>query len=63
MFNLLGFQVNGDVTLKIGISTNTHCTSLQVQDKDIEVKQVKLQLVETYVKSFFSFSALTGLCA
>ncbi|ELK04100.1 Vomeromodulin [Pteropus alecto] len=45
VINLLGFQVDGDVTLDIGISTNdTQCTNLQVQDKDIEVKEVKLRL-------------------
>lgn len=57
VISLLGFQVNGDVTLKIGISTNsTQCVNLQVQDIDIKVNKVYLQLVKTYVRIFFSFS-------
>uniref|UniRef100_K9ILP8 Putative secreted protein n=1 Tax=Desmodus rotundus TaxID=9430 RepID=K9ILP8_DESRO len=48
VISLLGFQVNGDVTLKIGISTNsTQCVNLQVQDMDIKVNKVYLQLVKT----------------
>ncbi|KAM5305897.1 vomeromodulin-like [Glossophaga mutica] len=48
VISLLGFQVNGDVTLKIGISINsTQCVNLRVQDKDIKVKKVYLQLVKT----------------
>ena len=56
--------MNGDVTLKIGISTNsTQCVNLQVQDMDIKVNKVYLQLVKTYVRPFFSFSGAMGLCA
>lgn len=56
--------MDGDVTLDVGISTNdTQCTNLQVQDKDIKVKEVKLRLEKMYVRSFFSFSGSTGLCA
>ncbi|XP_036899767.1 vomeromodulin-like isoform X1 [Sturnira hondurensis] len=48
VISLLGFQVNGDVTLKIGISTNSpQCVNLQVQDIDIKVNKVYLQLVKT----------------
>ncbi|XP_054580250.1 vomeromodulin-like [Eptesicus fuscus] len=48
VISILGFQINGDVTLKIGVSTNdTQCVSLQVQDKDIKATKVYLQLVKT----------------
>ncbi|XP_054430126.1 vomeromodulin-like [Pteronotus mesoamericanus] len=48
VISLLGFQVNGDVTLKIGISTNdTQCVNLEVQDKNIKVNKVYLQLLKT----------------
>ncbi|XP_035865615.1 vomeromodulin-like isoform X2 [Phyllostomus discolor] len=48
VISLLGFQVNGDMTLKIGISINsTQCVNLQVQDIDIKVNKVYLQLVKT----------------
>lgn len=54
--------MNGDVTLKIGVSTNdTQCVSLQVQDKVIKATKVYLQLVKTYVRPFFSFSGSTSL--
>lgn len=53
--------MKADVTLVVGISTNdTQCTKLQVQDKDIKVKEVKLRLEKMYVRSFFSFSGSTG---
>lgn len=56
--------MNSDVTLKIGISTNNaQCVNLQVQDKDIRVKEVNLQLVKAYVSPFFSLSASACLCA
>ncbi|XP_044118118.1 vomeromodulin-like [Neovison vison] len=46
--SILGFQVHGEVTLKIGLSTNnTQCVNLQVQDKDIKVNKVSLQIVDT----------------
>ena len=52
--SILGFQVHADVTLQIGISTNnTQCVSLLVQGKNIEVKNVNLQIAEVYVRSFF----------
>ncbi|CAK7320170.1 Bpifb9 [Vulpes lagopus] len=45
--SILGYEVHGDVTLKIGISTNnTQCVNLQVQDKDIKVKKVTLQITD-----------------
>uniref|UniRef100_A0A8C2P210 Vomeromodulin-like n=1 Tax=Capra hircus TaxID=9925 RepID=A0A8C2P210_CAPHI len=45
--SILGFQVHADVTLQIGISTNnTQCVSLLVQGKNIEVKNVNLQIAE-----------------
>ncbi|KAM8776489.1 vomeromodulin-like [Rhynchonycteris naso] len=48
VISLLGFQVNADVTLKIGISLNDNqCIDLQVQDKDIKVKKVYLRLVKS----------------
>ncbi|XP_066091877.1 vomeromodulin-like [Saccopteryx bilineata] len=48
VISLLGFQVNADVTLKIGISLNDNqCVNLQVQDKDIKVKKVYLRLVKS----------------
>ncbi|XP_045689151.1 vomeromodulin-like [Phyllostomus hastatus] len=48
VISLLGFQVNGDMTLKIGISINsTQCVNLQVKEKDIKVNKVYLQLVKT----------------
>ncbi|XP_054580381.1 vomeromodulin-like [Eptesicus fuscus] len=48
VISILGFQINGDVTLKIGISTNnTQCVSFQVQDKVIKATKVYLQLVKT----------------
>ncbi|XP_019571434.2 vomeromodulin [Rhinolophus sinicus] len=47
VLSILGFQVNSDVTLKIGISTNNaQCVNLQVQDRDIRVKEVNLLLVK-----------------
>ncbi|KAM8919881.1 vomeromodulin-like [Lycaon pictus] len=47
--SILGYEVHGDVTLKIGISTNnTQCVNLQVQDKDIKVKKVTLQITDMY---------------
>ncbi|KAM5220155.1 vomeromodulin-like [Hipposideros larvatus] len=52
LVSILGFQVNSDVTLKIGISVdNTQCANLQVQDKDIRVREVNLQLVKTITDS------------
>lgn len=63
VIGILGFQVHSEVILKIGISTNnTQCVDLQVQDKDIEVKEVNMQLVKGYVRPFFSFSRSTGPC-
>lgn len=60
--SILGYEVHGDVTLKIGISTNnTQCVNLQVQDKDIKVKKVTLQITDMYVRPFFSFSR--SMCA
>ncbi|OWK03263.1 hypothetical protein Celaphus_00007892 [Cervus elaphus hippelaphus] len=45
--SILGFQVHADVTLQIGISTNTtECVNLLVQGKNIEVKKVNIQIVE-----------------
>uniref|UniRef100_A0A8C3W0B2 Vomeromodulin n=1 Tax=Catagonus wagneri TaxID=51154 RepID=A0A8C3W0B2_9CETA len=45
---LLGFQMQVEVILKIGISTNnTKSVAFQVQEKDIEVKKVNLQIAET----------------
>ncbi|CAI9154539.1 unnamed protein product [Rangifer tarandus platyrhynchus] len=45
--SILGFQVHADVTLQIGISTNTtQCVNLLVQGKNIEVKKVNMQIVE-----------------
>uniref|UniRef100_E1BI89 Vomeromodulin-like n=2 Tax=Bos TaxID=9903 RepID=E1BI89_BOVIN len=45
--SILGFQVHADVTLEIGISSNnTQCVSLLVQEKNIEVKNVNLQIAE-----------------
>nr|XP_005896997.1 PREDICTED: vomeromodulin [Bos mutus] len=47
--SILGFQVHADVTLEIGISSNnTQCVSLLVQEKNIEVKNVNLQIAEVY---------------
>ncbi|XP_045430417.1 vomeromodulin-like [Pipistrellus kuhlii] len=47
VISILGFQMHGDVTLKIGVSTNaTQCVSLQVQDTVIKTTKVDLQLVE-----------------
>lgn len=52
--SILGFQVHADVTLEIGISSNnTQCVSLLVQEKNIEVKNVNLQIAEVYVRPFF----------
>ncbi|XP_059563490.1 vomeromodulin-like [Myotis daubentonii] len=48
VISILGFQINGDVTLKIGVNTNdTQCVSLQVQDTVIKATKVYLQLVKT----------------
>ncbi|XP_045836528.1 vomeromodulin-like [Meles meles] len=57
--SILGYQVHGEVTLKIGLSTNnTQCVNLQVQEKDIKVNKVSLQIMETYwlvqAKALFS---------
>nr|XP_055200435.1 vomeromodulin-like [Nyctereutes procyonoides] len=47
--SILGYEVHGDVTLKIGISTNnTQCVNLQVEDKDIKIKKVTLQITDMY---------------
>ncbi|XP_020933456.1 vomeromodulin-like isoform X1 [Sus scrofa] len=52
VIGILGFQVHSEVILKIGISTNnTQCVDLQVQDKDIEVKEVNMQLVKGITES------------
>ncbi|XP_054111104.2 vomeromodulin-like [Callithrix jacchus] len=48
VLSLVGFNVHGDVALKIGLSTNdTHCVKLQVQEKAFEVNKVTLQLIQT----------------
>ncbi|KAB0346810.1 hypothetical protein FD754_011667 [Muntiacus muntjak] len=47
VISILGFQVHADLTLQIGISTNTtQCVNLLVQGKNIEVKKVNIQIVE-----------------
>uniref|UniRef100_A0A8D2KDU5 Vomeromodulin-like n=1 Tax=Urocitellus parryii TaxID=9999 RepID=A0A8D2KDU5_UROPR len=55
--SLLGFQVKSDTTLTIAISANnTQCVNLEVQETHINVNKVTLQMLETYVRQFFSFS-------
>nr|XP_021521482.1 vomeromodulin-like [Aotus nancymaae] len=51
VLSLVGFNVHGDVALKIGLSTNdTRCVKLQVQEKAFEVKKVTLQLIQIALK-------------
>jgi hypothetical protein len=62
--SLVGFKLYLDVTLNMALSTNhTQCIDLEVQKTDVQVKSVSLQIVETYVRPFFSFSGSTGLHA
>ncbi|XP_062946799.1 vomeromodulin-like [Cynocephalus volans] len=52
VLSILGFQVEGDVSMKIGISTdNTQCVNLLVQEKAIKAKKVDLQIVQTVTES------------
>lgn len=47
-----------DVMTTIAVaSNNTQCVNLDAQDTHMHVKEMKIQLVETYVKPFFSLLA------
>lgn len=49
------FQAQLDVTMKIAVSSNTtQCVNLDVQDTHMDVKEMNIQLIETYVNPFFS---------
>uniref|UniRef100_A0A8C9DG60 Uncharacterized protein n=1 Tax=Prolemur simus TaxID=1328070 RepID=A0A8C9DG60_PROSS len=48
VISLVGFEVHGDMALKIGTSTDsTHCVKLQVLEKAIKANKVTLQITKT----------------
>lgn len=48
------FESNLEVTMKVAISSNnTQCVNLDIQDTHIQVNEIKIQLIETYVKLSF----------
>lgn len=55
VINLMQFQSQMDVTMRIAVSSNnTQCVNLDVQDTHMQVKEMNIQLIETYVNPFFS---------
>lgn len=55
VFTLLQFQSVMDVTMNIAVSSNnTQCVNLDVQDTHMHVKEMNIQLLQTYVKPFCS---------
>jgi hypothetical protein len=58
VISLLQFEAKMDVMTTIAVaSNNTQCVNLDAQDTHMHVKEMKIQLVETYVKPFFSLLA------
>lgn len=58
VISLLQFEAKMDVMMTIAVaSNNTQCVNLDAQDTHMHVKEMKIQLVETYVKPFFSLLA------
>ncbi|XP_047393094.1 vomeromodulin-like [Sciurus carolinensis] len=52
VINILGFQVQADVTLKIAISANnTQCVDLEVQETHINANEVTLLIVKTVTET------------